>query len=384
MKWDIFHNTEFVFGSIVMSQGDKGVPIGGFLSAQLCVLWGIFRELLLFDDEVEEKRRGGVDSFSEIIKSVEKKWNPPLTPLHFARSGVLTFPQYVVVPKDKGTFNSAGMHGWVEPEAKIFGTIKLCGFPIDLAAVPLWDAHPEGRVGQVLTLAPKSQHKFLMGYFSSVNPSKCIAAELRGLASKPTVLSPSSPDRGVVLLSRYVDNRYITVVDVPLHVISSLVKFLDIFLSALYELPLKWETSPEGYVTWCEASIHMIKDSPKLLMKGVKWQPLYRASCLVGDLELWDRWVDASSSNVEFALKSRVPTLIGKVATLCSSTEATMINLRSIVMGFGYKGYKWRWWWRPLVNTLTRCGFPDCANLQTIKRWFSLGEGMRLPRGGIG
>ena len=104
VKWDIFHNTEFVFGSIVMSQGDKGVPIGGFLSAQLCVLWGIFQELLLFDDEVEEKRRGGVDSFSEIILSVEEKWNPPLTPLHFARRGVLTFPQYVVVPKDKGTF----------------------------------------------------------------------------------------------------------------------------------------------------------------------------------------------------------------------------------------------------------------------------------------
>ena len=102
---------------------------------------------------------------------------------------------------------------------------------------------------EYFTQAPKSQHKFLMGYFSSVNPSKCIAAELRGLASKPTVLSPSSPDRGVVLLSRYVDNIYITVVDVPLHVISSLVKFLDIFLSALYELPLKWETSPEGYVT---------------------------------------------------------------------------------------------------------------------------------------
>ena len=65
---------------------------------------------------------------------------------------------------------------------------------------------------------------------------------------------------------------------------------------------------------------------------------------------MWDKWVDASSSNVEFALKSRVPTLVGKVATLCSSTKARVINLRSVVMGFGYKGYKWKWWWRPLVN----------------------------------
>ena len=38
VKWDIFHNTEFVFGSIIMSQGDKGVIIGGFLSAWLRVL----------------------------------------------------------------------------------------------------------------------------------------------------------------------------------------------------------------------------------------------------------------------------------------------------------------------------------------------------------
>ena len=46
-----------------------------------------------------------------------------------------------------------GMHGWVEPELKVVGGVEVCGFPIDLAAVPLWDAHPEGRVGQVLRLA---------------------------------------------------------------------------------------------------------------------------------------------------------------------------------------------------------------------------------------
>ena len=115
----------------------------------------MFRELLLLN-EVEEKRRGGTDSFLEIIYDVEKKWNPPLFPLMFARRGVLTFPEYVLVPKDKGTFNSVGMHGWVELDLKVFGTIHLCGFPMDLTAVPFWDAHPEGRVGQVLTLARRT------------------------------------------------------------------------------------------------------------------------------------------------------------------------------------------------------------------------------------
>ena len=40
VKWDVFHNTEFVFGSVVLAQGDKGVPVGGFLAAQLCVCCG--------------------------------------------------------------------------------------------------------------------------------------------------------------------------------------------------------------------------------------------------------------------------------------------------------------------------------------------------------
>ena len=88
VKWDVFHNSQFVFGSVVLAQGDKGVPIGGFLSAQWCVLWGVFCGSLLFDDVVEDKRRGGTDSFSEISNVVEKKWNPPLSPLMFARRGV--------------------------------------------------------------------------------------------------------------------------------------------------------------------------------------------------------------------------------------------------------------------------------------------------------
>ena len=136
-----------------------------------------------------------------------------------------------------------------------------------------------------------------------------------------------------------------------------LVRFLELFLSALYQLPLKWEKSPRGYVTWCESSIHMVKNTPTFLMKGVKWQPLSHTFPLVGDFQLWDKWVDASSSNVDFALKSRVPTLVGKAATFSSSTLARMVNLRSIVMGFGYKKYKWKWWWRPLVNTLCSVGF---------------------------
>ena len=63
VKWDVFHDTEFVFGSVVLAQRAKasrllGCFFYGFLPAQLCVLWGVIHELLIFDDAMEEKRRG--------------------------------------------------------------------------------------------------------------------------------------------------------------------------------------------------------------------------------------------------------------------------------------------------------------------------------------
>ena len=122
-----------------------------------------------------------------------------------------------------------------------------------------------------------------------------MSAELKAPASNKALLSPTHPERGVVVLVRYVDNIYISIVDIPPHVYIHLVRFLELFLSALYKLPLKWEKSPEGYVTWCEASIHMVKNAPNLLMNGVKWRPLSHTFPLVGDFHSWDKWVDASS-----------------------------------------------------------------------------------------
>ena len=65
-------------------------------------------------------------------------------------------------------------------------------------------------------------------------------------------------------------------------------------------------------IKWCEASIHIANNRPYLLMKDVSLPPLSHAYSLVGDFSLWDERVDPSSLNVQFALKSRVPTLVGK------------------------------------------------------------------------
>ena len=79
VKWDIFRNIDSFFGFVVLAQDDKGVPIGGFLSAHLCVLWGVsslhsIRQSLLFEDDVvEERRRSGTDSFCHSTRDIHER-----------------------------------------------------------------------------------------------------------------------------------------------------------------------------------------------------------------------------------------------------------------------------------------------------------------------
>ena len=60
VKWDLFNNTLFCVGPLVMAQGKRGVPIGGFISAQCAELWCIYREhLTLTRNAVEVTKKWG-------------------------------------------------------------------------------------------------------------------------------------------------------------------------------------------------------------------------------------------------------------------------------------------------------------------------------------
>ena len=81
--------------------------------------------------------------------------------------------------------------------------------------VSLWDSYPEGQVGLVIHDAPKKQHGFLMGYFSTVAPAKCMADEWTKTSMPPDVLRAEVPKQGLVILARYVDTICSSIVDVP-------------------------------------------------------------------------------------------------------------------------------------------------------------------------
>ena len=77
-------------------------------------------------------------------------------------------------------------------------------------------------------------------------------------------------------MGRYVDNIYMSAVDIPSQFRPTLEVFLDLFLTILYQLPLKWEPSSDARVSWLEASIHEDSQATShLTMKEVSLPPLW-------------------------------------------------------------------------------------------------------------
>ena len=89
------------------------------------------------------------------------------------------------------------MHGWVEPEAKVFGTVDICGFPSDLATVPLWDAHPEGRVGQVYYTCPKEPTQVLDGLFFVGDSIQMHGCPVEECGVQQDGVEPNRPGEGI-------------------------------------------------------------------------------------------------------------------------------------------------------------------------------------------
>ena len=57
VKWDLYKNTFFCIGPMIMAQGKRGVPIGGFISAQCAELWCIYKEYLAFTTNADTVSR---------------------------------------------------------------------------------------------------------------------------------------------------------------------------------------------------------------------------------------------------------------------------------------------------------------------------------------
>ena len=126
----------------------------------------------------------------------------------------------------------------MKPENKTFARATIDDLPIDIVAMCLWDAHPEGSVGHLLKPAPRSQHRFLINYFSSIDPARCVTSEISHMEGLALDSRPQVATVGYLVMGRYVDNIYMSALDIPPQFRLAWEVFLELFLTVLYQLPL--------------------------------------------------------------------------------------------------------------------------------------------------
>ena len=146
-------------------------------------------------------------------------------------------------------------------------------------------------------------------------------------------------DSGGVLFTKYMDNTYLGFCNIPHSISAAVHPFVEVFQDILY-------------------SMFPLNGNPRASFYSGAKQWFFNP-------EMWDRW----SPNCAPVLQSMVPALVHKSLTLCNSTQCRNHNMRGIVLGFGYKHYKWEWWYIPLKCRLQALGLDNLCKYHALKGW---------------
>ena len=123
----------------------------------------------------------------------------------------------------------------------------------------------------------------------------------------------------LVIISRYRDNIYICLANVPPSVSGAIAHAISILLHSIYGIRLKWEPHGDCYI-WGEGSIGVQGGELSLIRKG---------ACLddppLEDQE-WEKWVDTSSPHAPMVWKIHFPSLLIKCVWYASNTECLKAN----------------------------------------------------------
>jgi len=162
----------------------------------------------------------------------------------------------------------------------------------------------------------------------------------------------------MILLSRYRDNIYFALANMPVDLRPSVRFGISDLLRFVYNIPLKWE--PHGVaVAWGEGVVipRAMESRIGLLRKGASQDlhdPTARAEAK------WNRWVSPASPNARLIWHSLLLAIISKSIWFAWNAADVMVNVRSLVWGLSIKGYPLGWW-KPsflcLFDTYMLCRF---------------------------
>ena len=97
-----------------------------------------------------------------------------------------------------------------------------------------------------------------------------------------------------------------------------------------------------------------------------------------------DRWLDHWSPSCGLALQSMVPALVLKALMFALCRGHQGLKIEGVVTGFGYKVYRWEWWYMPLKCMLDSLGLQALYSYSLLKMWVANGAAIteNLGRGG--
>ena len=157
---ELYDNGLFCCGPLVLSQGSKAVPIGGFFPAQLYELWAMWREFRFVFGEDRDKVCA---LWSQVMLPVCSELFPNASPPSLSLSGDTDFTLAPHVARTMLCRHSLMVHrtlhsvsldalsrdgfdGWWSPMEKLHGCMHLGDYNILLVRSSAWDWPPGPRV----------------------------------------------------------------------------------------------------------------------------------------------------------------------------------------------------------------------------------------------
>ena len=262
LDWDLNHNTLVVMHQLILRQGGKGIAIGGYLSSWAAELWCLWKEHLAISDAGHKET---IARWLEVLRLDPKKnrdldlpaTNPTLSLIHpipfvpssaselgVTYNGIVSNKKRHLLTPD--IIEEEGFTKWWHPTDTLWGFFHIMGLHIVLLTPRNWDGGWEGRFGTILDTAPPRDRPTVRTFFERFEPLTPIRGEaVSGWQSwvDTTLVKPLGEDETCmgVLLTRYKDNTYIFLVNVPEHCLKVLRHCVFCLLKSIYGIPMKWE-----------------------------------------------------------------------------------------------------------------------------------------------
>ena len=199
VDWDFLSNKLFVLGPLILRQGLKEVPIGGFVSAQLAELWCLWREWHALTQATDATSKNWLVEYTRVSREEKVIFDNNdvlfLTPDNcdkfLASVGAQAMVQNRSVAHSPDIarvgvedLHCDGFDGWWQPLDVLVGGFTLDGNTISLVAPSPWDGAVGGRLEPIIQMTNNANKARVRSFFGNCTTLRCVVGETLGAGSR--------------------------------------------------------------------------------------------------------------------------------------------------------------------------------------------------------